>query len=114
MGCETRVLTEKTFPVDFAVDPQTAIVLFFHDHDWEPPILATALATPAFYIGAQGSRVARDSRNVDLEALGIDPAALSRLRGPIGLLRSARDARTLAISVLAEVLSVASAAGPAR
>lgn len=114
MGCETRVLTEKTFPADLAVDPQTTIVLFFHDHDWEPPILATALATPAFYIGAQGSRMARDSRNLDLEALGIDPAALSRLRGPVGLLRSARDARTLAISVLAEVLSVASAAGPAR
>jgi xanthine dehydrogenase accessory factor len=114
MGCATRHLAAHLFPEDLAVDPQTAIVLFFHDHDWEPPILATALATPAFYIGAQGSRMARDSRNLDLEALGIHPEALFRLRGPIGLLPSARDARTLAISVLAEVLSVASAAGQAR
>lgn len=112
MGCETRALTAKVFPADLAVDLRTAIVLFFHDHDWEPPILADALSSPAFYIGAQGSRLARDTRNLELEARGIDPAALGRLRGPIGLLRSVRDARTLAISVLAEVLSVATAAGP--
>ena len=56
--------------------------------------------------------MARDARNLELEALGIDPAALRRLRGPIGLLHSARDARTLAISVLAEVLSVAGAPRP--
>ncbi len=111
-GCATRALTAKAFPADLAVDPRTAIVLFFHDHDWEPPILVDALTSPAFYIGAQGSRMARETRNLELETLGIDPAALSRLRGPIGLLRSARDARTLAISVLAEVLSVATTAGP--
>ncbi|MEI2807284.1 XdhC family protein [Albidovulum sp.] len=111
-GCATRALTAKVFPADLAVDPRTAIVLFFHDHDWEPPILADALTSPAFYIGAQGSRMARDTRNLELETLGIDPAALRRLRGPIGLLHSARDARTLAISVLAEVLSVATTAGP--
>lgn len=111
-GCATRALTAKLFPADLAVDPRTAIVLFFHDHDWEPPILADALSSPAFYVGAQGSRMARDARNLELEALGIDPAALRRLRGPIGLLHSARDARTLAISVLAEVLSVAGAPRP--
>lgn len=110
MGCETRALTAKAFPADLAVDPRTAVVLFFHDHDWEPPILAGVLSNPAFYIGAQGSRMARDARNLELEALGIDAGALGRLRGPIGLLHSARDARTLAISVLAEVLSVAGAA----
>lgn len=111
-GCATRHLTAKLFPADLAVDPRTAIVLFFHDHDWEPPILADALPGPAFYIGAQGSRMARDARNRELESLGVGPAALERLRGPIGLLHSARDARTLAISVLAEVLSVAGAPRP--
>jgi xanthine dehydrogenase accessory factor len=39
--------------------------------------------------------------------MGIDGDSLARLRGPIGLLPSVRDARTLAISVLAEVLAVA-------
>lgn len=112
MGCATRHLTAQAFPADLAVDSRTAVVLFFHDHDWEPPILAGVLGSAAFYIGSQGSRMARDTRNLELEALGIDPAALARLRGPIGLLPSARDARTLAISVLAEVLAVATGTGP--
>lgn len=112
-GCETQHLHSPGFPADLAVDTRTAIVLFFHDHDWEPPILAAAVAHPAFYIGSQGSMMARDARMRDLSALGIDSGALARLRGPIGLLPSARDARTLAISVLAEVLSVANS-GPAR
>ncbi|MDO5759079.1 MAG: XdhC family protein [Rhodobacterales bacterium] len=107
MGCETRHLLKPEFPSNVAVDPRTAIVLFFHDHDWEPPILAAAVSFSAFYVGAQGSKRARDTRNRELEAMGIDKHALARLRGPIGLLPSARDARTLAISVLAEVLAVA-------
>ena len=35
----------------------------------------------------------------------------ARLRGPIGLVPSARDARTLAVSVLAEVLAENAAPG---
>lgn len=106
MGCDTHLLRKPEFPAEVAVDPRTAIVLFFHDHDWEPPILAAALSRPAFYIGAQGSKMARDTRIQKLKEMGIDDAALMQLRGPIGLLPSSRDARTLAISVLAEVLAV--------
>lgn len=106
-GCDTRLLTGKNYPKDLAVDHRTAIVLFFHDHDWEPPILVEALATPAFYVGAQGSKKAQDARREMLASMGIAGETLERLRGPIGLIPSARDARTLAVSVLAEVLAVA-------
>lgn len=105
-GCPTQQLSRPVFPEDLSVDPWTAIILFFHDHDWEPPILQGALATRAFYIGAQGSRRARDMRHMALEANGVSPDDISRLRGPIGLIPSARDAGTLAVSVLAEVLAV--------
>ena len=108
-GCGTRHLASPGFPGDLAVDDRTAIVLFFHDHDWEPPILIGAVRTPAFYIGAQGSRRARDMRVMELEALGLTEADGARLRGPIGLVPSARDARTLAVSVLAEVLDESAA-----
>jgi xanthine dehydrogenase accessory factor len=97
------------FPEDLAVDERTAVVLFFHDHDWEPPILMGAVRTPAFYIGAQGSRRARDARIMELEAMGLTEEQRARLRGPIGLVPSARDARTLAVSVLAEVLDASAA-----
>ncbi|WP_368344458.1 XdhC family protein [Pelagovum sp. HNIBRBA483] len=66
-----------------------------------------ALATPAFYVGAQGSKKAQDARREMLASMGIAGETLERLRGPIGLIPSARDARTLAVSVLAEVLAVA-------
>lgn len=107
IGCETRHLTAPAFPADVDVDPYTAIILFFHDHEWEPPILFAAASYPAFYIGAQGSKLSRVTRDLKLEAMGLDQEAIHRQHGPIGLVPSARDARTLAISVLAEVLAVA-------
>lgn len=106
-GCETRHLTRPSLPADLHPDRWSAIVLFFHDHDWEPPILTAALDSPAFYIGAQGSQRARDTRLAELATRNLSPTALSRVRGPIGLVPSARDARTLAVSVLAEILSLA-------
>lgn len=104
-GCPTQHLTRQLFPEDLAVDDRTAVVLFFHDHDWEPPLLAGALKTNAFYIGAQGSQRARDARLATLTAMGMAEPDLERLVGPVGLIPSARDAGTLAVSVLAEVLA---------
>ncbi|MCA8868633.1 MAG: XdhC family protein [Rhodobacteraceae bacterium] len=106
-GCATRQLKQKAFPAELRPDRWSAVILFFHDHDWEPEILKDALTTDAFYIGAQGSQRARDARMAEIIALGVAPEELDRLKGPIGLIPSARDARTLAVSVLAEVLSVA-------
>ncbi|PRY23864.1 xanthine dehydrogenase accessory factor [Aliiruegeria haliotis] len=107
LGCGTRHLVRAMLPEDVAVDPWTAIILFFHDHDWEPPILQAALDTTAFYIGAQGSQRARDARLLMLEGMGVPQDARARLYGPVGLIPSSRDAGTLAVSVLAEILAVA-------
>lgn len=104
-GCASRHLTSMTWPEDMPCDDRTAVVLFFHDHEWEPPILSRALNSPAFYIGAQGSKAARHKRNLELRDIGVAATDLARIRGPIGLVPSARDPRTLAVSVLAEVLA---------
>lgn len=106
-GSPIRLLPWPALPADLNIDDRSAVVLFFHDHDWEPPILARALESPAFYIGAQGSRRARDTRLESLRQLGVTKG-LDRLHGPIGLIESARDPRVLAVSVLAEVLERAS------
>ena len=103
-GCDTFHLVNQKFPAEVTADARTAVVLFFHDHDWEPPILKDALDTPAFYIGAQGSMRAREARLLMLEGMGVSHDQLARLHGPVGLIPSARDAGTLAVSVLAEVL----------
>ncbi|MFV0303341.1 MAG: XdhC family protein [Paracoccus sp. (in: a-proteobacteria)] len=113
-GCPTRQLIRPGWPGDLAVDGWTAILLFFHDHDWEPAILKGALETPAFYVGSQGSQRAAATRRLALADLGVPEERIARLHGPVGLIRSARDARTLAVSVLAEVLDMAKAATPLR
>jgi len=108
-GCQTRELYRPGFPEDLAPDPWTAVLAFFHDHEWEPPIIGPALESPAFYVGAQGSRRSAMARAFELEAMGVSSDNIARLHGPIGLIASARDARTLAVSVLAQVLDVAKA-----
>ncbi len=109
IGVQTRHLTRPHIPADMTIDDQCAVILFFHDHDWEPQILKDALTTPAFYIGSQGSQRARDNRLKTLLEMGVSKADLDRLFGPVGLIPSVRDPRTLAVSVLAEILKNAGA-----
>ena len=106
-GCRTRPISEKAVPADLLPDSRSAVVLFFHDHDWEPLILEDALKSEAFYIGAQGSLRSRSNRDAELLARGTPAEALGRIAGPIGLIPSAKDPRTLAVSVLAEILDKA-------
>ncbi|WP_166417972.1 XdhC family protein [Cochlodiniinecator piscidefendens] len=97
-------LNAPRWPTDVHTDPWTAILLFFHDHEREPPILLHALLKPCHFIGAQGSRKTAATRRDRLRT--IDPNInLEQLAGPIGLIPSTRDAKTLAVSVLAEVLA---------
>ncbi|MDE2404770.1 MAG: XdhC family protein [Sphingomonadales bacterium] len=87
-------------PPAIAIDRWTAIAVLFHDHEWERAILPWALAGPAFHVGAQGGRGAREARREWL-----DSAALARLRSPIGLFAHARTPSVLALSILAECVS---------
>ncbi|CAK9039483.1 Molybdenum cofactor insertion chaperone PaoD [Durusdinium trenchii] len=91
---------------DFPDDPWSAIVCLFHDHEWEADILTTALNTQAFYIGAMGSRRTHEARLDELRNRNINERTLQRIRGPIGLIPSVRDASKLAISTLAEIISL--------
>lgn len=84
-------------------DADTAVALLFHDIDRELPMLDAALASPVFYIGALGSRRTHAKRCDALRQRGHDEAALSRIKAPIGIFDKARDAHTLALSVVADI-----------
>ena len=103
MGADGSILTFGAVP-DWRLDTRTAIVTLFHDHDYELPLLRSALESRAFYIGAMGSRKTHDARVAAL-ALSDPSLDLSKLRGPIGLVPSMRDAGRLAVSVLAEIIA---------
>lgn len=108
------MLTNMACPSNLHIDSRTAAILFFHDHEWEAPILTGLLDSDAFYIGAQGSKRAGDARLMELQAMGATQAQCDRIVGPIGLIPSTRDPQTLAVSVLAEILSKAQAASQDR
>ena len=91
-------------PAGLSADPWTAIVLLFHDHEWEQAILEWALDTPAFHIGAQGGFEARRTRLERLAELGAAPEQLARVRSPIGVIAHSREPGVLALSVLAEIV----------
>lgn len=84
-------------------DPWTAVLLAFHDGDWEEQLIGQALHSPAFYIGAVGSKATHARRCERLRAVGFTERQISRIRGPAGLIPSMRDASMLAVSILAEI-----------
>lgn len=85
-------------------DPWTACLLLFHDHEWELALLKQALASDAFYIGAQGGEKARLDRTLGLTAHGMQEEQIARLTSPVGLLPACKSPRTLAISALSEIV----------
>ncbi len=103
-GASGTLLSSSAATPDLDADRWTAVVMLFHDHDWEPAILKAALATEAFYIGALGSRRTHANRIDALRKTGVSSAELERITGPIGLVPSMRNATTLTISTLAEIV----------
>jgi len=93
--------------IDSDCDPFTAVILAFHDHDWEPLLLPQLLSHNPFYVGAIGSRKAHARRLAELEALGVPKKTRSRIRGPVGLIASSRSPTEIALSVLAEIVAKA-------
>lgn len=87
----------------FKPDTRTAIVTLTHDPKMDDPALATALRSPAFYIGALGSTRTHAKRVERLKAEGFDESALARIHGPVGLDIGAKSPAEIAVSIMAEV-----------
>jgi xanthine dehydrogenase accessory factor len=104
-GVRSVRLTSASSPVELQGDPWTAFLFLFHDHDWEPPLLAKALHTRSSWVGAMGSDRTQEARRAALAAYGVSDDAIARVRGPVGLIPSSRDPATLALSALAEIVS---------
>ena len=102
-GREGGSLALGQWPDHLAADRWTAIVLLFHDHEWEEALLDWALRTPAFFIGAQGGAPARAARSARLAAIGYTPEQIARIASPIGTVGHSREPLALALSVLAGI-----------
>ena len=100
----------KAMPDDLAVelqlDPHTAVVAVTHDPKLDDMALLEALKSPAFYIGALGSRSNTAARKERLALFDLSPGEIDRLHGPIGLDLGSKTPAEIAVSILAEVVAV--------
>lgn len=113
-----RFLTEERFPSvalddrwpDEAIaglrpDPATAIVTLSHDTKIDDPALIAALASPAGYVGALGSRRSHAARRERLAAAGVGAAVLDRIDAPVGLDIGAVGPAEIALSIAAAMVA---------
>ena len=91
---------------DAPVDERTAVCVLTHDHKLDIPALKAALASPAGYIGAMGSRRTTEARAAALREEGVGDEDLARIRAPIGLDIGSRTPAEVAVAVAAEIVSV--------
>ncbi len=112
-----RFLTPERFPgatlddrwPDEAVaalrpDGATAVVTLSHDVKIDDPALLEALRHPTAYVGALGSRRSHAARRERLAALGVAPADLDRIDGPVGLDIGAIGPSEIALSIAAAMV----------
>jgi xanthine dehydrogenase accessory factor len=90
---------------DLHIDARCAIYTLSHDADTDHAVLATALRSPAYCIGALGSRRKAQTRIERLRGEGFDDATLLRLRTPAGLNIGARTPQEIALSILGELIA---------
>ena len=90
----------------YRVDVRTCIVALSHDPKLDDLALLEALHSPAFYVGAIGSRRNSQLRRERLiEHFGETEASLKRLHGPIGIYIGSKTPAEIAVSVMAEILA---------
>ena len=87
-------------------DHRTAVVTLTHDPKLDDPALQAALRSPAFYIGALGSRKTHGARLERLATAGFTPTEVARIHGPVGLSIGALSPAEIAVSVLAQITAV--------
>jgi xanthine dehydrogenase accessory factor len=88
----------------FAPDGHSAVIALTHDPKLDDLALMEALKSPAFYVGAIGSKVNQAKRKARLmEHFGVTAEQLARLHGPVGLNIGARTPPEIALSILAHM-----------
>ena len=91
----------------FLPDARSAVIALTHDPKLDDLALLEALRSPAFYVGAIGSRRNSDARRQRLaEHFDLTAEELAALRGPVGVYIGSKTPPEIAVSILAEVVAV--------
>ncbi len=97
----------RTMPDDTVLamrpDARMAVIALTHDPKLDDLALMEALMTPAFYVGAIGSRRNSAARRERLQLFGVTDAALDALRAPVGLYLGGSTPPEIALSIVADL-----------
>ncbi|CAE6721095.1 putative xanthine dehydrogenase subunit A [Paraburkholderia nemoris] len=97
-----RTMPDDTV-IEMKLDERCAVIALTHDPKLDDLALMEALKTPAFYVGALGSRRNNQARRERLKEFDLNDTELARLHGPVGIYIGSRTPPEIAVSILAEV-----------
>lgn len=104
------VTLSSTMPDDLVLamnlDANSAVVAVTHDPKLDDLALMEALKTPAFYVGALGSRRNNEARRARLLQFDVSEAEVARLHGPVGLNLGGKTPPEIAMSIVAQMTAV--------
>lgn len=90
----------------YVQQPRSVVVTLTHDPKLDDMALLDALQSPAFYVGALGSRLNSEQRRARLQTLGLTAKQLQRLHAPVGLPIGSHAAPEIALSIMAEITAL--------
>ncbi|HET9664643.1 MAG TPA: XdhC family protein [Burkholderiales bacterium] len=88
------------------LDGHCAVVTLTHDPKLDDLALLEALKSPAFYVGAIGSRKNNDARRRRLAEFDLSQEEIARLHGPVGLKIGSKTPPEIAVAILAEMTAI--------
>lgn len=83
----------------------TAVAMLTHDPKLDDPAVKIALNSPAFYVGALGSKATNAKRRARLLDNGISEEQYARLHAPIGMDIGAGTPEEIALAIMSEVVA---------
>jgi xanthine dehydrogenase accessory factor len=87
-------------------DPHLAVIALTHDPKLDDAALTEALKSPAFYVGALGSRLNNEKRRKRLADFDLSADEIARLHGPVGLRIGSKTPAEIAVAIVAEMTAV--------
>ncbi len=91
---------------EIETNENSALIALTHDPKIDDPALQHALNKKFYYIGALGSKKTHENRCQRLKELGFSDEQIKSINGPIGIKLGGKSAPEIALSIIAQLVSV--------
>lgn len=105
-GAELKRGMPDDVVLELNLDAHSAVVTLTHDPKLDDMALLEALKSPAFYVGAIGSKKNNEARRKRLAEFDLSESEIARLHGPVGLSIGSKTPPEIAVAILAQMTAV--------